>query len=151
MISQKIRLRKSKLKTKKLNGKSIYIYDDYLQLMKEGIVSQQEFYKFCDVLILSADTFENLPRVGFECMASGSVMIVDDRGGWQLQVENGKTGYLCKGTKDFIEKSSYLAHNPEFKEELRRAARNKLEADWGIENSMKSWEQVFKVMEKKTN
>jgi len=151
MISQKIRLKKDKLQTKIHNGKPTYFYNDYLQLLKEAVVSQQDFYKFCDVLILAADTFENLPRVGFECMASGTVMVVDNRGGWQLQVEDGVTGYLCNGPKEFIEKSSYLANNPEHKEQLRGSASLKLEREWGIENSMKSWDKVFSELEKKVS
>ena len=149
MISKKIKLKPNNIRSKNHNGKKVYFYKDYLQLMKEGAVSQQDFYKFCDVLILSADTFENLPRVGFECMASGTVMIVDDRGGWQLQVEDGATGYLCKGAKDFIKKSSFIASNPDLKEELRGLARHKLEKEWGIENSMKSWDRVFKTINSK--
>jgi len=149
MISQKLRLRSSAIESKKHNGKDVHFYKDYLQLMEEATVSQQDFYKFCDVMILAADTFENLPRVGFECMASGTVMVVDNRGGRQLQVEDGATGYLCNGPKEFIEKATYLAHNPEHKEQLRGLARHKLERDWGIENSMKSWDRVFDEWEKK--
>ena len=56
--------------------------DEYIRTMSEGELSQQEFYQFCDALIMTTDTFENLPRVGFEAMASGSVLVVDRRGGW---------------------------------------------------------------------
>jgi len=147
MISKKIKLKPNNIKTKTHGSNKVYFYKDYLQLMKEGAVSQQDFYKFCDVMILSADTFENLPRVGFECMASGTVMVVDDRGGWQIQVDDGATGYLCNGPKDFIKKSSFIASNPDLKEELRGLARHKLEREWGIENSMKSWDRVFKSMD----
>lgn len=148
MISAKIRMKKSRVSTKLFKGQKIQYYNDYLQLLKEGAVTQQDFYKFCDVLILAADTFENLPRVGFECMASGTVMVVDNRGGWTLQVEDGATGFLCKGAREFIEKSSLLASNPDLKEELRGLARHKLEQNWGIEKSMKSWDLVFKEWEK---
>jgi len=147
-IMAKLKMKRSKVKTKTINGKNIHFYNEYLQLLKEGIVSQQDFYKFCDVLILSTDTLENLPRVGFECMASGTVMIVDDRGGWTLQVEDGVTGYLCSSARDFVEKVSYIANNVDFKERLRGAARIRLERDWGIEKAMKSWELVFDRLEK---
>lgn len=149
MISAKIKMRKNKVTSKIHNKNEVIFYDDYLQLLKEGAISQQDFYKFCDVLIMAADTFENLPRVGFECMASGTVMVVDNRGGWTLQVDDGATGFLCDGPREFIEKSTLLANNPELKEELRGLARNKLERDWGIEKSMKSWDLVFSEWEKK--
>lgn len=148
-LMPKMRMNRSHFKTKLIDGKNTYFYNDYLQLMKESAVTQQEFYKFCDVLILAADTLENLPRVGFECMSSGTVMVVDNRGGWTLQVENGVTGYLCDNPKDFIDKSTLLAHNVDHKEELRRLSRLKLEREWGIEKAMKSWESVFTAIGKK--
>lgn len=148
LTEQKSRIQKSKIKKKQHNKQTVEFYKNYIQLMEEGTVSQEDFYNFCDVFIMSSDTFENLPRVGFECMSSGSVMIVNNRGGWKLQVENGKTGFLCDGTRDFIEKSTLVAKNPELKEQLRGSARIKLEAEWGIENAMKSWDQVFLELDK---
>jgi glycosyltransferase involved in cell wall biosynthesis len=123
-------------------------YKNYIQLFKEGSISQQEFYQFCDVMIMSSDTFENLPRVGFEAMSSGTILVVNNRGGWQLQVEDGKTGFVCNSTQEFIERSSLLARNQNLKEELRIAAKNKLDKEWGLEESIKSWEQIFSEWEK---
>ena len=147
-IQNKFNMLQSRIKIENQFGHEGLFYNSYIQLLKECAVTQQDFYNFCDVLILSADTFENLPRIGFECMASGTVMIVDDRGGWQLQVEDGVTGFLCKGVKDFIEKSSFLAENPEVKERFRRSAYIRLKENWGMEKSMKSWDLVFKEWEK---
>ena len=124
-------------------------YKNYIQLFKEGTLDQKDFYNFCDVMIMSADCFENLPRVGFECMASGTIMVVNDRGGWQLQVDNNITGFLCKDTKEFIQWSSYLAQDSGLRDQIRGYARERLLRDWGIENSMKSWELVFDEWEKK--
>lgn len=129
----------------KFNNKKI---PDYIQLLGECKVTQQEFYQFCDVLIMSTDTFENLPRVGFECMSSGTVMVVNNRGGWKLQVNNGISGFLCNNTQEFIEKSSFLAHNQEQKELIRRASRETLLREWGLETSMKSWENIFNKWER---
>jgi len=129
-----------------IDGKMFY--KSYVQLLKEGKVTQQEFYKFSDVFLMSSDTFENLPRVGFEAMASGSILVVNNRGGWQLQVNDGATGYLCDTTEDFIRNSSFLAHNPGQKEEIRRSARHKLETEWGEEKAARSWENIFNEWEK---
>jgi len=131
----------------KNNIPSIY-YKNYIQLLREGGVTQQEFYQFCDVMIMSSDTFENLPRVGFEAMSSGAVLVVNNRGGWKLQVEDEKTGFLCNSTQEFINRSSILARNQNLKEELRLSAKNKLDTEWGLEESMKSWEKVFNEWEK---
>jgi glycosyltransferase involved in cell wall biosynthesis len=141
-INKKVHLDKSKLDEEQPR------YNKYIQLYPDCEITQQEFYKFCDVMILTADTFENLPRVGFECMSSGSVMVVNNRGGWQQQIENGVTGFLCDTPEEFIDKSSLLASNAQLKEDLRGAARHKLELEWGMEKSMKSWDLVFKEWEK---
>ncbi len=123
-------------------------YKNYIQLLKPGSVSQQDFYKFCDIMILSTNTFENLPRIGFEAMASGTILVVDNRGGWQLEIDHNKTGFLCDTTNDFITYSTLLASNHELKEEIRGLSRLKLEQQWNIEQSMKSWELVFNEIEK---
>jgi len=130
------------------NRNSSVYYKDYIQLLREGGVTQQEFYQFCDVMITSSDTFENLPRVGFECMSSGSILVVNNRGGWQLEVEDGKSGFLCNNTQEFIDRSSLLARDQNLKEEIRLNAKHKLDTEWGLEESMKSWEQVFNEWEK---
>ncbi len=65
-------------------------------------VSQQEFYRHCEIVLQPGDTTENWPRIGFEAMASGSVLIVDDRGGWRRMIEHGRTGWLCRHARDFI-------------------------------------------------
>lgn len=130
------------------NDSKSEFYKGYIQLLKEGAISQQQFYKFCDVMITASNTFENLPRVGFESMSSGSVLVVNNRGGWTIQIEDGKTGFLCNSTQEFIERSTFLAKNPDLKEEIRRSARLKLEQEWGIEESMKSWENVFTQLSK---
>lgn len=142
----KLRIKNIKLKTDGKERKEFY--KNYIQLIKEGGITQQEFYKFCDVVITSSDTFENMPRIGFEAMSSGSILVVNNRGGWKIQVEDGRTGFLCNDTKDFIEKSTILAKNPQLRNEIRLLAREKLEKEWGLQESMNSWEQVFNAWEK---
>jgi glycosyltransferase involved in cell wall biosynthesis len=122
--------------------------DSYIKTVHEGGMSQQEFYRFSDVVIIAADTFENLPRVGFEAMSSGSVLVVDNRGGWKIQVVDGETGWLCNDDREFVYKASRIAFEKEEREEMRRKARQKLEEEWGIEASVISWERVFEEWEK---
>ena len=120
----------------------------YIKALPEAQISQQKFYDFCDVIIMTTDTFENLPRVGFEAMAAGSVLVVDDRGGWQVEVEDGVTGWRCKDDREFVYKASRIAHEQQEKEDMRAAAKAKLEREWGLEASMRSWDNVFKQWEK---
>ena len=121
--------------------------DSYIQTYCEGGLSQQEFYARCEAVIMTTDTFENLPRVGFEAMASGSVLVVDNRGGWKLQVDDGITGWLCHDDREFVYKASRCAFEPEERAAMRTAARQKLEQGWGLQTAMDSWEQVFEAWE----
>ncbi|MBD3672552.1 MAG: glycosyltransferase [Planctomycetaceae bacterium] len=111
-------------------------------------LSQRAFYTQCDAIIMTTDTFENLPRVGFEAMASGSILIVDDRGGWRIQVEDGVTGWLCRDDREFVYKASRCAFEKGERERMRIAAREKLEREWGLQVAMDSWAQVFAEWEK---
>lgn len=115
---------------------------------KPGEINQQTFYMWCDVLVMTTDTFENLPRVGLECMSSGTILVVDNRGGWQLEVEDSKTGFLCNDQYDMALKASLLAQDIKLKNEMRRNAKAKLETEYGIKKSKQSWETIFNIMEK---
>ena len=117
--------------------------DPYIYAVPEGGVSQQQFFEFCDAVIMTTDTFENLPRVGFEAMASGSLLVVDNRGGWQLQVEDGKTGWLCSDDREFVYKASRSAFETEERLDMAREARLRLERQWGMQKCMDGWNQVF--------
>jgi len=120
--------------------------DPYIQALPEGRITQQEFYRRCDAVIMTTDTFENLPRVGFEAMSSGSLLVVDRRGGWTLQVEDGVTGWLCGDDREFVYKSCRTAFEAEERRRMQLAARAKLENEWGLEASMKSWAEVFHLL-----
>lgn len=120
----------------------------YIKGYGEGEIKQQEFYQMCDVIVMTTDTFENLPRVGFEAMSSGSVLVVDDKGGWKVLVDDGKTGWRCKDNREFVYKASRSAFEIEETNKLRLNARKKLENEWGKNSSMQSWEIIFKEWSK---
>ena len=121
--------------------------ESYIQVMSPGALSQRAFYAQCEAIIMTTDTFENLPRVGFEAMASGSILIVDNRGGWKLQVEDGVTGWLCNDDREFVYKASRCAFEAQERSEMRVAARKFLEDHWGMQASMDSWAKVFEAWE----
>lgn len=117
---------------------------------KENEISQQEFYKRCNILCMSTNTYENLPRVAFECMASGCLLVVDDRGGWKSIIENRETGFLCKYPEDFIFVMNDLCKDIQ---NLKRVVRNSY--SWLLKNfsqqaSIKSWEVFFKTINART-
>jgi len=121
----------------------------WIGTMPSCSLSQQAFYQFANAVIMTTAGTENLPRVGFEAMASGSVLVVDDRGGWQLQVEDGSTGWLCKDEREFVYKASRLAHEKDEAADMRHAARQKVETAWGLNPAMESWSRVFEAWEAK--
>lgn len=109
-------------------------------------ISQQEFYRHCKIVLQPTETTENWPRVGFEAMSSGSVLIVDNRGGWRQMVEHGRTGWLCDHPRDFIYYASKMAYEPHLREEMAEAARIRGVELGGLPASMASWEEVFEAM-----
>ena len=111
-----------------------------------AVISQQDFYRHCRIILQPTDTTENWPRIGFEAMASGSVLIVDDRGGWQQMVEHGKTGWLCRHERDFIYYASKMAYEPELRNEMALAARQRGIELGGFERAKASWEAVLGQM-----
>ena len=106
-------------------------------------VTPQEFYRHCEIILQPTDTTENWPRVGFEAMASGSVLIVDNRGGWRKMVEHGKTGWLCDHERDFIYYASKMAYEPNLRADMAAAAKERGRELGGLQQSIASWEEVF--------
>ena len=106
-------------------------------------VSQQSFYRGCDVVLQPTDTKENWPRIGLEAMASGSVLIVDNRGGWRRMVEHGVTGWLCDHERDFIYYASKMAYEPVLRRTMARVGRRRLDAIAGTAVSSRSWASVL--------
>jgi hypothetical protein len=112
------------------------------------VVSQAEFYRHCEIILQPTDTTENWPRVGFEAMASGSVLIVDNRGGWQQMVRHGETGWLCNHERDFIYYASKMAYEPNLRREMAERAREHALNLGGLRASMDSWAEVFAAIQK---
>lgn len=111
-------------------------------------MSQQNFYRNCDIILQPSSIAENWPRIGFEAMSSGSVLIVDNAGGWKQMIEHGKTGWLCDSPHDFIHYASKMACEPEMRRDMALAAREKAETLGGLNESARSWRHVFAQMEK---
>jgi glycosyltransferase involved in cell wall biosynthesis len=122
--------------------------EGYIHTYPERGLTQQGFYAACDAVIMSTKTFENLPRVAFEAMASGSVLIVDKRGGWIELVEDRVTGWLCQDAREFVYKASRCAFEKEEREQMRHAARDRLERISGFEAASRSWAKIFDEWEK---
>jgi len=116
---------------------------DWIRAYIGNGITQQEFYAHCACIIQKCDTYENWPRVGMEAMASGSVLIVDNRGGWREMVKHGQTGWLCDEGKDFVYYASRMAYEPHEREAIANNAREYLDELTGEAESMRSWNEVI--------
>lgn len=120
---------------------------DWIQIAHhQREVSQQAFYRHCRIVLQPMDTTENWPRVGFEAMSSGSVLIVDNRGGWQQMVLHGRTGWLCNHERDFIYYASKMAYEPHLRDDMAEAARERGLELGGLAASTASWEAVLEEL-----
>jgi hypothetical protein len=104
---------------------------------------QQEFYQHCEIVLQPTDTTENWPRVGFEAMASGAVLIVDNRGGWRRLVQHGVTGWLCDNERDFIYYASKMAYEPGLRQEIAHRALARGRTLGGAEVALESWSNIL--------
>jgi glycosyltransferase involved in cell wall biosynthesis len=83
-------------------------------------------------------------------MASGTVLIVDNRGGWKLQVNSCISGYLCDKLNDFVEAMKQLQSNNDLIKKMAKNAYDKLNADFSFNKSATSWERFFNGIEKRS-
>ena len=109
-------------------------------------LSQQDFYQQVDVIVQPTDTTENWPRIGLEAMANGTILIVDNRGGWQQMIQHGVTGWLCDTPEDFIEYATRMAYESEEREAMTRAARQRLDVLAGDRASRENWAQTLAML-----
>lgn len=103
----------------------------------------KEFYNTVDFIVQPTDTFENLPRIGFEAMHTGTPLIVDNRGGWQHMIEHGVSGFLCNTAKEFIYWGTRLAFEPELLNTIALNAKARAKELSSYESSKESWADVF--------
>ena len=117
----------------------------WITAYKENGIPQSEFYKFAKAIIQPCDPghTENLPRISFEAMSSGSLLVVDDKGGFQDQVIHGETGWLCKDHREFIYYGSRVAYEHDETARMAANARQYLEDNWGETATIKGWTSYF--------
>ena len=101
-----------------------------------------ECFASADLFLMPSQT-ETFGLVTLEAMASGSVLIVDNRGGWRRMVRHGVTGWLCDHERDFIYYASKMAYEPELRCRMANAARSRLATLAGESASAKSWCRVL--------
>ncbi len=93
------------------------------------------------------DVYRNAHCIGFEAMASGCLLIVDDRGGWRELVLHGQTGFLCKDQREFVYYSSRAAFEQVERRQMAADARQWVETNWGVQQAKEQWSQFFAFLE----
>jgi glycosyltransferase involved in cell wall biosynthesis len=112
-----------------------------------GAIPVREVYQHAHCIIQMAETYENLPRVGFEAMASGCLLIVDNRGGWREEVLHGQTGFLCNNEREFVYYASRAAFERAERLQMVERAREYLVSNWGMEQAKLGWGEFFSFLE----
>lgn len=113
-----------------------------------GGIPVRDVYQHSDCIIQMTETYENLPRIGFEAMASGSLLIVDDRGGWRELVMHKQTGFLCRDQREFVYYATRAAFETEERRQMIRNARDWLDATWGLERAQQEWSRFFHAIDR---
>lgn len=116
---------------------------NWIKAYPAGGKAVQDVYRDAHCLIQMSETYENLPRVGFEAMASGCLLIVDDRGGWREQVLHGQTGFLCRDQREFVYYSSRAAFEKAERWQMAESARQWVVDGWGLEQAKLQWGEFF--------
>jgi len=116
---------------------------NWIKCYPAGSVNVKDIYRKLDCFISPNDNYENLPRVAFESMASGCLLIVDNKGGWKEQVEHGVTGWLCNNEREFVYYSSRAAFEIEERRKMVDNAYDWLVSNWGMDNAIKEWTKCF--------
>jgi glycosyltransferase involved in cell wall biosynthesis len=108
-----------------------------------GRLTVQDAYKKIECFISPNGNYENLPRVAFEAMSSGSLLIVDNMGGWREQVNHCKTGFLCNNDDEFVYYSSRSAYDDKERKIMIQNARDWLDTTWGKNRAKDQWIRFF--------
>ena len=120
----------------------------WLKAYAANTVDVNSFYRTCNVFCITCDTLENFPRTGFEAMSTGSILVVDDKGGWKEQIRHKETGFLCKNRDEFVNVMNQIEKDPVLEDTIRKNARHCVTSEYGITQSAKSWEKIFDKIEK---
>ena len=87
-------------------------------------------YANMDLFVFPSET-DTYGNVVSEAMASGTPAIVSSKGGPKYQIQNGVTGFIAAGNRDFCAKVKWLMTNPEQHWRFREACRVWPAADRG--------------------
>jgi glycosyltransferase involved in cell wall biosynthesis len=123
---------------------------NWIKCHPAGGIAARQVYEHASCVIQMSETYENLPRVGFEAMASGSLLIVDNRGGWQELIQHKQTGYLCNNQREFVYYASRAAFEREETRQLVQNARDWLNANWSLEQAKQDWTKFFHEIDRKS-
>jgi glycosyltransferase involved in cell wall biosynthesis len=116
---------------------------DWIKCFDAGQMLTQDVYKKIECFISPNGNYENLPRVAFEAMSSGSLLIVDKIGGWTEQVKHCETGFLCRDKNEFVYYSTRAAYDTPERKRMIQNARDWLDTTWGKNRAREQWKDFF--------
>jgi glycosyltransferase involved in cell wall biosynthesis len=103
-----------------------------------------------DVFALSSIT-EGLSIATIEAMGCGTPVVATDCGGPGEIISDGKTGFLVppRDPEAMADRLLFLLKNADFASQMGQAARQAVEAKFGLHNQMKSYESLYRRTHKR--
>lgn len=97
-------------------------------------------YASADCFVFPSVT-ETLGQVGLEAGASGLPVLVSDRGGQQMYVKDGETGYVCSATEleDWVQRLNHLCCDSEACRSIGEQAHRHIADNYSMDHSIASY------------
>lgn len=86
---------------------------------------------------------EGWPNVVGEAMSAELPVISNMAGGKTEIVEHGKNGYLVNSFNEMLEKIEFLYHNPDVREKLGKAGRDRIETMFSIDKMLERYNELY--------
>jgi colanic acid/amylovoran biosynthesis glycosyltransferase len=106
-----------------------------------------------DVFLL-ASVSEGISNAALEAMACGVPVVSTDVGGMREAITDGTEGFLVapRDAESMAMRLEYLAHNPQARVDMGRAARMRIERDFSLDRQIEQWMELYgELMKRKEN
>lgn len=107
------------------------------------------YNEYADLFVLTSN-YEGLPMVILEAMSLGKPVVASDVGGINEIVEDGVNGYTVKNNaQDFALKISYILEHDDVYELFSQNAFKRFKRDLTVENMVKGYLKIYKLIVEK--
>ena len=116
-----------------------------VEALPKGAEPTQVFLASLHAIVhCGGEAVENWPRFALEAMAAGVPVVTDNRGGTREMLTHGLTGLLCDNPREFVEYTTRLAGDEQWRLGMARHARLTVERVLCEPNRVwRQWQSVF--------